>query len=143
MIDTCTYQNNKKKMPGNRNKQISSYRKLNTLLDTLLGPSWTLDGQSKKRKWQLKIGPFGRFSQVGQQVQIMHDAFHDDDDEIKYQIMFDFVCYSPGIVLLLFYNVQRDSSLFLNFMIMEVKGGHFVFCLDMTRYRVVLKDKLR
>ena len=29
---------------------------------------------------KLKIGPFGRFSQVGQQVQIMHDAFHDDDD---------------------------------------------------------------
>ena len=54
-----------------------------------ISPSWTLDGQSKKRKWQLKIGPFGRFSQVGQQVQIMHDAFHDDDDEIKYQIMFD------------------------------------------------------
>ena len=42
--------------------------------------SWTLDGQLMKRKWQLKIGQFGRFSQVGQQVQIMHDAFHDDDD---------------------------------------------------------------
>ena len=45
--------------------------------------SWTLDGQLMKQKWQLKIGQFGRFSQVGQQVQIMHDAFHDDDDSLK------------------------------------------------------------
>ena len=55
-----------------------------------ISPSWTLDGQLKKRKWQLKIGPFGRFSQVGQQVQIMHDAFHDDDDEdciIEYAVI--------------------------------------------------------
>ena len=37
--------------------------------------SWTLGGQLKKQKWQLKTGPFGGFSQVRQQVQIMHDAF--------------------------------------------------------------------
>ena len=40
-----------------------------------ISPSWTLDGQLKKQKWQLKTGPFGSFSQVRQQVQIMHDAF--------------------------------------------------------------------
>ena len=54
-----------------------------------ISPSWTLDGQLsmlRKRKWQVKIGPFGRFSQVGQQVQKMHDAFHDDDDCILLRV---------------------------------------------------------
>ena len=40
-----------------------------------ISPSWTLDGQLKKQKWQLKTGPFGSVSQFGQQMQIMHDAY--------------------------------------------------------------------
>ena len=62
-------------------------------------PSWTLDAKLKRRKWQFKIRPFRRCSQVGQQVQIMHDAFHDDDDDVIVIVPFLFVLGTSEVMI--------------------------------------------